>query len=236
MKFKKNIIRINIMFFITIILALGIVNNYFCESKNNSGLFSEIISKINAHVEEYGIITSFSTEKDPKKVCKAILENMAPKVNYKEIASNELYCLEIHDENIKGYVQGKKYNGQQVISVNILCKSNENNCEGLKAKIKNSIKIIESNPKNKYFCYLKAKIDDGNLATVNEEISKILQKDNVKNVESTKINNGYSTCCYTGKYDPILVNGKLVDFNYSVCKYGLRNYLIIGTPQIILDY
>lgn len=236
MKNKKNIIRINILFFITIILALGITNTYFCESKSNTELFNEIIYKTNAQVQEYGLITSFTTKKNSKEVCKTILKNIEPKINYKEIVSTELYCLEFNDKSIKGYVQSRNYNGQQIITINITYKSEENNCEKLKKKVQNSIKKVEINAENKVFCYLKAEVSSENLYVVNEQVNKIVKEYNVSNLKTIKINNGYSTCCYTGKYDPILVNGDLVDFNYSVCKYGFRNYLIIGTPQIILDY
>lgn len=236
MKNKKNIIRINILFFLTIILALGIANTYFCESKGNPDLFNEIIYKTNAQVQEYGLITSFTTKKNPKEVCTTILKNIEPKISYKEIVSEELYCLEFNNKNVEGYIQSRNYNGQQIITINTIYKSKENNCESLKKKVQNSIKEVQLQPKNKLFCYIKARIDNENLPLVNEQINKIVKENNVENLETIKISNGYSTCCYTGKYDPILVNGKLVDFNYSVSKYGFRNYLIIGTPQIILDY
>ncbi|WP_035293989.1 hypothetical protein [Clostridium sp. KNHs214] len=236
MKNKKNIIRINMLFFLTIILALGMVNTHFCESKSNPDLFNEIIYKTNAQVQEYGLITSFTTKKNPKEVCKTILKSIEPKVSYNEIVGKGLYCLEFNDKSIEGYVQSRNYDGQQIITINTICKSKENNCESLKNKVQNSIKEVEFQAKNKLFCYIKAEIYNENFPLVNEQVNKIVKEYNASNLKTIKINNGYSTCCYTGKYDPILVNGSLVDFNYSVCKYGFRNYLIIGTPQIILDY
>lgn len=236
MRKKRKTLRVSIIFIISSILAISAFNTYLCKNKGSVDLFNEILNKTNAQVIKYGLITSFHGCGNYKEECRQLLSQIEPKVEVKEKLYGETYCLEFKNDTTEGYIQSRKDKDNNIITINITCLSNTNELEKLKKKVQNSINTINESSKNKFFCYVKSKINENDLSLLNKEVMEYLKQKGAKNLQSIKLDNGYSTICDTGMYNYIQANGNLIDFNYSICKYDSGNYLIIGTPQIILDY
>ena len=74
----------------------------------------------------------------------------------------------------------------------------------------------------RYFQYIKGKINNKNIT-----IDKIKKIQEMKNINTLDIHNGY-----VGTAN--LYNGERV--NFSVCTYNTGSYLVIGTPVIFTTY
>jgi len=229
-----------------IVLSLIIlqVNVGLSNAQVRVNLFDEILLQTKSKTVEYGLKTSFKTKEDSKEICNYLIQDLG--LNSKEIKLNSSenensYCIEFLGKNVEGYIEALKYKNENDITINISKISNENGLVPLKNKV--GVSIGNRGENVKYFQYLKAKIENNNtnfkiqnIYSVNDEIAKILKSHGSKNIETVSLNNGLSTIAYTKKYDEIVINNKLIDFNYAVCNYSSGRYIIIGTPQIIVAY
>jgi hypothetical protein len=127
-----------------------------------------------------------------------------------------------------------QYENHNVVTVNIIKHDNSNSLEDLRNKLEKYIGNKYSNVR--YFQYLKCKMQSGDVYSTNKQILKLLKDHRASNINTIDLENGYSTTAYTKQYDSIQSNGKLIDFNYAVCKYSSGNYIIIGTPEILVTY
>ncbi|WP_392486208.1 hypothetical protein ACER0A_009960 [Haloimpatiens sp. FM7315] len=224
------------IFLITSISCVFLLENCFYHSNANENLFNEIIESVDGKIIENGITTSFYVKNNGGDVCRDIKRNLGLNVKTEELNETNLYSIEFKDNKISGYIQSSKDQGKYLITLNLCFSCEKNQLENFKNKIEKSISNINLQKNNKYFCYVKAKIDNEDLNTYNDKIINLLKKKHVNNIQSVKINNGYNTVCYTGRYDVIKVNRGIVDFNYAICRYESGSYVIIGTPQIIMNY
>jgi len=220
------------------------VNVGLSNAQEQVNLFDEILIQSKSKVVEYGLKTCFKTGEDSKEICNYLIQSLG--FNSKEIKLNSSenknsYCIEFLGKNVEGYIEALKYKNENDITINISKISSENGLVSLKSKVDSSIGYRGKNIK--YFQYLKAKIGEGstnvgieNINSVNDGVVKVLKAHGTKNIETVSLNNGLSTIAYTKKYDEIVINNKLIDFNYAVCNYSSGRYIIIGTPEIIIAY
>ncbi|MBU3188999.1 YwmB family TATA-box binding protein [Clostridium bowmanii] len=237
---RKNITLLCIVLCLIILQ----INVRLSNAKDGVNLFDEILIQTKSKTVEYGLKATFKNHENPKEVCNNLIDEL--ELNNSEIKLNIVendnsYCIDFLGENIKGYIESLKYNNEEVVTINISKIGSENGLQSLKNKVSNCIGYRDGNIK--YFQYLKAKIpysatNSGveDINAVNEKILKILKSHGTENIETVKINNGLSTVAYTKRYDEKLNNNKLTDFNYAVCNYSSGNYIIIGTPEIIITY
>lgn len=226
----------NILILIILILSCTIINSSLIKAQKTIDLFNEIISKANIKVVEYGTTLSFKTTENGRKKC----INLLRKLDYYDIdninilENNKMYCIDFNKNNTSGYIESVAYDGYNVITINVIQKNSINELNKLKNKIKKVLNNEYSN--NKFFDYLKGRIIDGDIYSANNKISNILKQNGATNIETVNISNGYSTIAYTKKYRAMKNDGKIIDFNYAVCRYSSGNYIIIGTPEIIVSY
>jgi hypothetical protein len=234
MKRKSMTLLCIILCFIILQINIRISN-----AQETVNLFDEILLQTKGETVEYGLKTSFETAEEPKIVSNYLINNLGfSKTETKSYENVDSYCLEFSRKNLKGYIESSKYNNGYVITINVSKTGNVNGLESLKKEVSKS---IGNRGKNiKYFQYLKAKILDNNTKedsySINKTIIKMLKSYGTENIETVSINNGLSTIAYTKKYENMLNNNKLIDFNYAVCNYSSGRYIIIGTPEIVTTY
>ncbi|NMM61539.1 hypothetical protein HBE96_02280 [Clostridium sp. P21] len=230
---KKKKVMILIVF-----LIIGVIFLFsdFSLASNNSDLFNDILKETNSRTVECGITASFITDENGEKVCNDILKKMGYfDTRYKSMLKNEkIYCIEFGKNNVNGYIETMKYENHNIITINLLEKSNSNLLSNMKSDVQKC--IGGKNITIKYFQYLKAQVCNNNIDAINKEVLKILRNHGASNINTVALKNGYSTTAYTGIYNAIQINGKLMDFNYAVCKYQSGNYIILGTPEILTTY
>lgn len=203
--------------------------------QNNSDLFNQIIQKTNSNVEEYGLTTCFETKENGRQLCLNILKKLRfNDSKYNVTNSNNIFCIEFSKNSTSGYIESIRNNNSNVITLQIRQKGSKNNIAGLEDNIRNVLNPYTSN--QRYFQYVKAKTNEQNIEIINNNIVKLLKEKGTVNINTVSINNGYSTTAYTNEYLPICSNNNLVDLNYAVCKYSSGNYIIIGTPEILITY
>lgn len=226
-----------------IVLSLIIlkINIRLSNAQEKNNLFEEILLQTEGETVEYGLRASFETGEMPKEECNYLFHTLdlnSKEIKWNEFENEDSYCIEFSGENLKGYIKTSKHNDKDFITVDVSKTGKENGIESLKSKVGNSVGHRGKNIK--YYQYLKAKIGENSesedIYSVNEKIIKILKSNGTKNIETVNINNGLSTVAYTKNFDAMVINNKLIDFNYAVCNYSSGRYIIIGTPEIITTY
>ena len=227
----KNKILILVLLFL---ISIGQYKNASF-AKNNIDLFNGIVDLTNASTMEYGIRASFENDSDGEDYCLELLKKLQFNEGEVNVVKNDnIYSLEFNNNEIKGYIENISYDNHNVVTISVSENSEENKLTELKNKIQNAIE--RSDKEVKYFQYLKAQINSNNTAEINEEIISFLKNQNAVNIDTVKLDNGYSTVAYTKRYPIMKNNGKWMDFNYAVCTYSSGSYITIGTPVIISSY
>jgi hypothetical protein len=229
-KYAKVIISI-------LIVALGSI--FFGSDKllaeKNQDIFSEILNETSANVQECSITTSFESETGDAELCKIVLKNLGfSDGNLKLTQNKNIYCIDFSQNNYYGYIESMHYENEYVIAININDKCSKNELSVLKTNVDKALKGISI--ENKYFLYIKSKIPNQSINIVDSKIKTILRKDQAIDVNSVNLNNGITTTAYTGLFSSIKSGDALMDFNYAVCRYSSGNYLIMGSPEIIVTY
>lgn len=202
----------------------------------SSDLFKDILKNTDSKVVESGIKVVFTTDKSRENVSDDILKSLDFYDGQSDLVlkNEQTYCVEFGKNNINGYIEIMQYENHNVVTVNIVKYDNKSSLEELRNKLQKYIGSKYSNIK--YYQYLKCKMQSGDIYTVNKQILQLLKNHRASNIDTVDLENGYSTTAYTNQYDSIESNGKLVDFNYAVTKYSSGNYIIIGTPEILVTY
>lgn len=205
-------------------------------ANNKQDLIDVMINNCNGIVEEYGITVSFNVKGNMKKICNNILY----KLNFdysgvdKITENNKLYCLEIKNQNINGYIESINYDNYNVVTLNLTKKDNVNNLANFKNNI---LKALGENYNSRtYFMYIKAKVNSEDLEHINTKLEGVIREQGGKDIQTVQLENGFSSTANTKRYLPIKSNGRLIDLNYSVCKYSSGINIIIGTPEILTSY
>ena len=229
---KRKVIILNGLLIFTIILLM----TGFSMGGKSSDLFDDILKKTNSKTIEYGVTAVFSTDENRESVCNDILKKLDfyDGWNTNVLKNEQAYCVEFGKNNINGYIEIMHYENHNVVTINIVKKDDKNSLGELKNKLQ--LCLADKKVSVKYFMYLKSKMENNDIEITNKEIVKILKGNGVTDINSVSLENGYTTTAYTKRYDSIESNGKLIDFNYAVCKYSSGSYIIIGTPEIIVTY
>lgn len=242
MKLKKLLIPV--LAFIIIISTLGLTASK--EAKRNT--IEDILSNCGCEVQAYGLTVSFSTKTDLEKneeatrnIAKYLCKDENGQKTTISTKENNL-CIDFSTDNSNGYIESLTSDGENSISININVEGNQKNPTSLKSKIEKAIYSSGAVSKEnlKYFDYIKANIKSKNLGQINESIIEIIKKNGGENIQTVKLDNGYSNIALTGQYESINVGGKREDLNFALMNYNANSsmgcYLIIGTPEITISY
>lgn len=223
----------SLLLFIFIILCF---NTKFYAAGSNKTTFDDIVAKTGSDIVEYGITTSFETSRDGNKVCDDILTNLSLEKETKvtKFASDNLYRLDFQNKTASGYVESVLDGGTDIVKLYVIKAESSNNLMKLKEKAKEAVSSYCKDPK--VFLYLKAKTPDFDIEHTNRTIVSLLKKSGTIDMDTVNLGKSLSTVCYTAKFEPTLINGKLIDFNFAVCSYPSGNYIIMGTPEILETY
>ncbi|WMJ79667.1 YwmB family TATA-box binding protein [Clostridium sp. MB40-C1] len=231
---KNTKVSIIIFIFLSVILNHKISYGY-----KNLDLFSCILDESKGCVEECGVKTHFKTYKNGQELHNDFITQISKEYkNYSEKISRDKgnIIIRFQDEHSEGHIEFNNDSEEKNVSLQIIQKNHQNNTQDLKDKIE---KLTSHMTKEKtlWWIYLKAKLNDkDNISCINEKIVNHLESEGITALSTIKIQNGYSSSAYTGKYKPIKNGDKLIDFNFAVCKYSSGNYIIIGTPEIFVPY
>ncbi|MCM0649790.1 YwmB family TATA-box binding protein [Clostridium swellfunianum] len=224
-----------IILFIFIVIGFGYFNNSYLIGSKDVDFFNDIVNISGGKVKEFGVKASTETKEDPEEYCLSILEKLnISNSDINILKDNNVYSIEFTNNETKGYIESTSYDNHNVVTLNVVQYSNENKLSELKNKV--GIALGKADKDIKYFDYLKAEIYKDDKTKVNKDIAEFLKQKNVSNIDTVKIDNGYSTVAYTKKYPVMKNNGKWMDFNYAVCSYSSGDYVIIGSPVIITTY
>ncbi|WP_315116584.1 YwmB family TATA-box binding protein [uncultured Clostridium sp.] len=215
-------------------LVFLIINMDKPKAKNSEEFLTKIVNEVEGNIQECGVKASFISYDDGKETVEAILKNLKFEKSYcTNINENEkIYSVEIIGDSISGHVQSTNYENYKIIVVDLVKVTEKDESYQLEETIKNAIGSKSAS----YFKYIKARLHTNDLMDKNNKIMALLKRNNAQNIESIKIHNGYSTIAYTKQFDHITIGGKFVDLNYALCSYYSGNYLIIGTPEILVSY
>lgn len=228
---------------IIIVLSIFLIFLFdgFCtKSKvySNDTLFDDILKCTKSTIQECDVTATFETNLNGESMCQSIFKKINGKQNFNSnvIQNTEFYRIEFNKKSERGYIQSIKYGKYNVITIDIDELGNKNKLNDLMIQIKESLKNRKESIK--YFEYLKAKTTNSNsINECNSQILRLLGSYHISDIDTLNLENGYTSTAYTGLYDnAIEVNNKLVDFNYSVCRYYSGNYIILATPEIIKTY
>lgn len=229
MKTKAFILLIFMM------VSFGYFNsNHYLASKNVD-FFREIISLTEGEIVEYGVKANFEILGNGEEYCLELLKKLnIENADINVVKDDKFYSVEFNNNEFKGYIESTSYDNHNVVTLNVVQHDNEYRLLELKNRVSSALGKDEKEVK--YFDYLKAQINKDSTEKVNNDIAELLKNNNASNIDTIKIDNGYSTVAYTKKYAVIKNNGKLMDLNYAVCSYSSGDYVIIGTPVIITTY
>ena len=201
----------------------------------DSDISNEICEQLNACGIEYGLNTSFEYRGDGNALCQSIIEEISKgyrvKAEWKK--DEELSNIQINNEEINGYIQCVKNNRYHIIEIE-LKSSRKSNLDVIRGVISN--KLENKNVKIKYFTYVKSKLSNGDVKSIYNQVSMLLKNKGAKNIESVKLDSGYSITAFTNCGETIENMRKLIDINIAILSYKSGNYMIIGTPEIMTAY
>ncbi|MFL0195542.1 hypothetical protein ACJDU8_08200 [Clostridium sp. WILCCON 0269] len=243
--------KIGIIFFLLLCLVffqcyLGVpVNGYYNKQILQEGfsstgekvdLFRNILDSTNSKPTECGVMAVFTTEGSGEKAVDEISIKLDKyyKLNKKVSKNNEAYSIYFNNDSIDGYIQSVNYENYNVITVNIIKICSTYELEDIKSNIK--MCLSGQAEKCRYFEYVKAKVEKGNVDAINKQVKSILEYWNTCNIKTIPLEDGYTSTAYTGRYESIQSEGNLIDFNYAVMKYDMGTYIIMGTPEIMETY
>jgi aldehyde:ferredoxin oxidoreductase len=219
----------------TIFVSISIlVIGYSFFNNRRKDLFSEILKATNSEIVEFGIRASFRTNIKEEIILRRLLKEFSfEDLNtLKDIMEDKHYNKNFGNNFANGHIQIEKENNENVIIIDVKSSKYDIN------HLKNKISTVADNKavRVKYWPYIKARTSNENMEYLNEQIIQILKNRDIKDIDSIKIENGYSTVAYTRLYDAIENGGRLMDFNYAVTSYSSGNYIILASPLITFNY
>jgi hypothetical protein len=229
MKMKAFILLIFMM------VSLGDFNSNLYLASKKPDFFREIVSLTEGKVVEYGVKANFQISENGEDYCLELLKKLnIENADINVVKGDKFYSVEFNNNETKGYIESTSYDNHNVVTLNVVQYDNEYRLLELENRV--SIAVGKDEKEVKYFDYLKAQVNKDSTEKVNRDIAEFLKNNNASNIDTIKIDNGYSTVAYTKKYPVMKNNGKLMDLNYAVCSYSSGDYVIIGTPVIFTTY
>lgn len=248
----KKYTKLIIVGLLTVIFI--ILSSNLSYAKKDIDYIGEIVRLSNGKIEECGLKVSMPLSTDQslnlskdvqEKICLALLEEykkyMKDSVIITVQKNNLLYSVSFENNTVHGYIQMSNVNDCNILTLKVQLKTEKNKIIDIKSQISKIIKIVainshlkidEENEKNS--SYVKAKLDNTDISNTNEEIIRYLKKQKAKNIDTVKIDNGFSTVVYTESYERI--NNASFDLNYMINNYMHGSYLVVGTPVIDVDF
>lgn len=243
---KLGIIFFLIIYLISFQCYLGVsVNSYYNKqifkredstSLEKVDLFRDILDRTHSYPTECGGMLVFTTTSYGEKTANKIFMKLNEyyKLNKNVYKNDQMYSVDFNNDYVEGYIQSVKYEDYNIVTVNIIQKSNVYELKNIKNNLNKC--IPKEVKKYKYFQYVKAKVENGKVETLNKQIKEILEYRHACNIKTVTLQEGYTNTAYTHRYESIQSNGDLIDFNYAVMKYDMDTYIIMGTPQIMAAY
>lgn len=229
-KFKAVIVLI-------LTLIILVINSSFIYVQGQVDMFEKLLSNSNIEVSEYSVTATFNSDSQGMDACKEIIRKasttlgeMEYTVNDEDEFSNIIFSNEIY----KGSITSTPYKDKNIVVITVIKKEKENRTKELKSKLSEILSHVNS--RITYSQCIKGKILNNNLDEVNNFVMNELEQSKAKNINKAKLYNGYSIICNTNLYDSKKVGTMDVDFHCAVVKYSSGCYLVMGTPEITLDY
>ncbi|WP_368489554.1 hypothetical protein [Clostridium sp. BJN0013] len=199
-------------------------------------LFKDILDRTHSHPTECGGMLVFTTTNYGEKTANEIFTKLDEyyKLNKKVCKNNQMYSVDFNNSYIEGYIQSVKYEDYNIITINVIQKSNVYELKNIKNNLNEC--VPKEAKKCRYFQYVKAKVEYGKVEALNKQIKEILEYWDACNIKTVALQEGYTNTAYTHRYESIQSNGDLIDFNYAVMKYDMETYIIMGTPEIMTAY
>ncbi|WP_017413505.1 hypothetical protein [Clostridium tunisiense] len=229
-KFKAVIVLI-------LTLIILVINSSFIYVQGQVDMFEKLLSNSNIEVSEYSVTATFNSDSQGMNACKEIIRKasttlgeMEYTVNDEDEFSNIIFSNEIY----KGSITSTPYKDKNIVVITVIKKEKENRTKELRSKLSEILSHVNS--RITYSQCIKGKILNNNLDEVNNFVMNELEQSKAKNINKAKLYNGYSIICNTNLYDSKKVGTMDVDFHCAVVKYSSGCYLVMGTPEITLDY
>lgn len=226
-----------ILFILVFIVVFFISSNIkTIRVSGNVDYFSEILKNTKGKVVEYGVSTSFIASDNFFEKSYGVLKKLDVKENESKLEKNEdNYTIDFESGNISGDFISLQEGDHYVITISLVKKDSSINLNELKHNICKA--VGSKNGTLKFYEYLKIALSDGNMKYMNNKICRYLKSNGAVNINTIEINDGFSTIAYTKAFDLFKDNdNKPYDFNFALCSYSSGEYLILGTPEIIISY
>ena len=232
MKFKFKTVKVLI-----ITLVILTFNTNFLYAKGQVDMFEKLLSNKNIEVTEYSVTATFKANSQGFDTCDIILNRVSTifgEMEYTKTNEGEFNNIVFLNEDYRGTITSTAYNNENIFTITIIKKDKENKTKELKSKLSEILSHINS--RITYSQCIKGKILNNNLDEINNYVMDTLEQGKVKNINRAKLYNGYSIICNTNLYSSKKVGAVDVDFHCAVVKYSSGCYLVMGTPEITLDY
>jgi hypothetical protein len=229
---KKNFL---ILFFLYIIFAGSSVNSVSLKETYSGVSFIEaIVNEVEGTVEEYGYKISFTTEEMGEIECVELLDKLNIKGDIDIFKEANRYSIRFKSKEYKGYILHTNYDNTNTITLEIFEQISGLYLDNLIQKVNEAIPEVKKDVKQ--YLYVKCRLEHKDILSANEVIKELLIKNGGTNIETVDLGSSLSTTAYTGYYDRMKIGNRFKDLNYAICSYETGNYLIIGTPIILLSY
>ncbi|QGU94144.1 hypothetical protein GOM49_02430 [Clostridium bovifaecis] len=230
MEKKKKIL----ILFLTLVAM--ILNYKISYAYKNVNLLQEMVKTAEGEIVESGVRTRFKSSRNGQELTEYFMD----KVNYKDTKvksykNKENYYINFEEKGTKGFITIASSKGENIVTIDIVQKCSSNELDEIKSKIE-LITAPVSHKDKEYYEYLKVRLPNKDLASINQELISVLKINGAVNTSSIELNNGFSTCAYTYRYKPRNNNGKQMDLNFALSSYTSGKYLVIGTPEIVITY
>jgi hypothetical protein len=230
MKFK-------VLLTIALTLIISVFNNSLLFAKENVDIFQEVFSNENIEVCEYSVNATFKASITETQLLEEILERTSTILGEMEYTITDkagFTNITFLNENHNGIINSTHYDGENIITVTVIKKDNKNKTKELQGKLSEILSHVNS--RITYSQSIKGKILNNSLDEMNKFVLDTLEKNKSENINTAKLYNGYSNVANTKLYNSKKVGDKDIDIHCAVVKYSSGCYLIMGTPEITLDY
>lgn len=231
--YRKIFVEVLVLIFI-LISSKEIFYGY-----DKSTLLDGIFKSVDSSVQEYNIVGSFYTKYTKEDVYKEIINKIENIIGQVDINSEDIckFTINKRENEYIGKISILPYKDKYKVVLSIsICGENLNDSDKseLKTKVRRVLSDFSSNVE--YSLCVKSKILNNTIDEVRSIVHNNLRLFEIENTDEVKLNNGYSIIGYTGSLNKRIILGKNIDFNCAIVKYSSGCYLIIGEPEITINY
>jgi hypothetical protein len=229
--------RFKMLLTIVLTLIISISNSRFLFAKEKVDVFEEVFSNNNIEISEYCVTATFKTNLSKTQTWKDVLEKTSTilgDMEYTITDKDEFTNIVFINENYNGTINSTYYGGENIILITVNKKDNKNKTKELQGKLSEILSHVNSIIT--YSQSIKGKILNNDLDEMNKFVLDTLEKNKSENINTAKLYNGYSNIANTNLYNSKKIGNLDIDIHCAVVKYSSGCYLIMGTPEITLDY